>query len=129
MIAIFLISKSEDGARISITIDGDLVGDHVGLAASSCDQAMSSGKPVDIFLHNVLAVDDPGRALLCRLVASGASLHARGVYTSYLVETLNNTGAPTHRSRSPADSRTARKPEPDHEAEFESHSHGRQGGT
>ena len=128
MIAIFLISKSEGGARISITIDGDLVGDHVDLAANCCDQAMSSGKPVDIFLHDVLAVDDAGRALLCRLVAIGVSLHAKGVYTSYLVETLINTTTPAaHKGRLPADP-PEHEPKANHQAKFEPHSHGRQGG-
>jgi hypothetical protein len=59
---------------------------------------MSLGKRLHIFLRNTFVVDEAGRTLLRRLSASGACLHAIGIYTSYLLQTLNTVGTKAARS-------------------------------
>lgn len=87
--ATFRVSKIDSRSRTTILIDGDLAGDCVQTAEDCCDQAMSLGKCVHIFLRGAVVVDEAGRALLRRLGANGAHLHAIGVYTSYILQTLN----------------------------------------
>lgn len=54
---------------------------------------MALGKRVHIFLRGALVVDEAGRTLLRRLGESGAHLHAIGVYTSYILQSLNLRGS------------------------------------
>jgi hypothetical protein len=89
---IFRISKIEGRSRTDVTIDGHLAGDYVQTAETYCGQAVLLGKPVHVFLKNVSSVDEAGRRLLSRLVASGCRLHASGTYNSYLVQTLQPAG-------------------------------------
>jgi ABC-type transporter Mla MlaB component len=85
----FRVSKAEEKSRTVLTVDGQLSGDSVAVVETCCEQAMTSGKPVDLFLRDVSMVDPAGYALLGRLAARGVRLRARGVYTSYLVGMLN----------------------------------------
>jgi hypothetical protein len=57
-----------------------------------CNQAVSTGKAVRLFLRDVSAVDRAGRDLLRRLAVKGVRLLAKGVYTSYLIRGLNPAG-------------------------------------
>ena len=86
----FRASKIEEPSRTIITIDGQLSCDTIAVVESCCDQAISAGKAVHLFLRDVSTVDQAGRALLCRLAARGVRLLGRGVYTSYLVGALNS---------------------------------------
>jgi ABC-type transporter Mla MlaB component len=96
----FRVSKAEEDSGTVITIDGQLSGDNIEVVGTCCDQALSSGKPVQLFLRDVSAVDQAGRALLCRLAAKGIRVMASGVYTAYLVGTLNPAGMePANSSR------------------------------
>ncbi len=88
----FRVSKTEEPSRTVVTIDGDLSGDYIEVVETCCDQAISVGKPVHFFLRDVSTVDQAGRALLRRLTAKGVRLLASGVYTSYLIRTLNKAG-------------------------------------
>lgn len=88
----FRVSTAEEGPRTIITIDGQLAGDSTGVVGTCCEQAISTGRPVHLFLRDVSAVDQAGRALLRRLAAKGVRLIASGVYTSYLVRALNPAG-------------------------------------
>lgn len=65
------------------------MGQCVEIAEACCNQAMALGKRVHIFLRGALVVDEAGRALLRRLGESGAHLHAIGIYTSYILQSLN----------------------------------------
>jgi ABC-type transporter Mla MlaB component len=85
----FRVTKAEQGSHTTITIDGELSGDHIELVTVCCQQAISAGKPVDLFLRDVSAVDPAGHALLRRLVAKGVRLIGSGVYTAYLVRALD----------------------------------------
>jgi ABC-type transporter Mla MlaB component len=88
----FRVSKADERSRTIVTIDGQLSGDYIEVVETCCDQAISTGKPVQLFLRDVSTVDQAGHALLCRLAAKGVRLLARGVYTSYLVRMLNPAG-------------------------------------
>jgi hypothetical protein len=63
-----------------VTIDGQLTGDHVGAIETCCDRAISTGKPVYLFLRNVPIVEQAGYTLLKRLAAKGVHLLAGGAY-------------------------------------------------
>lgn len=89
----FRVSKAEEGSRTVVTIDGQLSGDSIEVVGNCCDEAVSTGKPVRLFLRDVSAVDQAGRALLSRLAAKGVQVIASGVYTSYLVRALLPAGA------------------------------------
>jgi len=78
-----------------VTIDGQLSEDSIALVETCCNQAKSNGKPVRLFLRDVSTVDQAGQTLLSRLAAKGIILAAKGVYTSYLVQSM----APTSSSR------------------------------
>lgn len=94
----FRVNKAEKRSRTIVTIDGELSGDYVEIVATCCDQAISVGKPVHLFLRDVSTVDQAGRALLCRLAAKGVRLHGSGVYTAYLVRALNPAGGESLKS-------------------------------
>ena len=82
------VTKSEEGERTIITIDGQLSGNYIEVVETCCNQAVLEGKPVDLYLQDVLIVDESGRALLTRLASRGVRLLAAGVYTSYFVQDL-----------------------------------------
>lgn len=44
------VTKSEEGERIIITIDGQLSGDYIEVVEIFCDQALTERRPIDIFL-------------------------------------------------------------------------------
>jgi hypothetical protein len=71
-----------------MTIDGQISGDYIEVVETCYKQAVLEGMPVDVFLHDVLTIDESGRALLTRLVAKGIRLVAIGIYTSHVVRDL-----------------------------------------
>lgn len=83
------ITKTEEPARTVVTIDGELSSASVAVVENLCKEAESKGKPVQLFLRDVTALDHAGKTLLRRLAAKGVCLVARGVYTSYLVQSLS----------------------------------------
>src|SRR4030081_286436 len=85
MIHMIRVTKSEERERTIITLEGQLSADYIEAVEICCSQALSRRKPVDVFLHNVLTIDESGRALLTRLAAKGIRLLASGIYTSYIV--------------------------------------------
>ena len=87
------VTKTEERLRTVVTIDGQLSGECVTIVETCCSQAESNQKPVYVFLRDVTTVDQAGTMLLRRLAAKGIRLLARGVYTSYLVQTLASDGA------------------------------------
>jgi hypothetical protein len=87
------VTKSEERERTIITLEGQLSRDYIEVVEICCNQAVSKGKPIDVFLHDVLIIDESGRALLTRLAAKGMRLLATGIYTSYIVRALMPVGA------------------------------------
>lgn len=92
----FRITRAEGRSKTVLTVDGQLSDESITAVETCCNQAKSSGKPVQLYLRDVTSVDQAGQNLLSRLAAGGVSVAAAGVYTSYLVETL--TGA-RHRGK------------------------------
>jgi hypothetical protein len=85
----FRLSKKEGAKGTVVTIDGQLSGDGIEVVEDLCNQATSKAKPVHLYLRDVSTVDRAGRSLLRRLAKKGVRIRATGVYTSYLVHTLN----------------------------------------
>jgi hypothetical protein len=85
------VSKREERSRTTVIVDGQLSKDYVEVVETSCNEAISTGKIVQLFLRHVSTVDDSGRVLLSRLAAKGVRLRASGVYTSHLVRELSLT--------------------------------------
>lgn len=104
----FRVSKVEEQSRTVITIEGQLSGDYIAVVETCCDQAISTGKWVHLFLRDVSTIDEGGRALLRRLAAKGVRLLGSGVYTSYLVQTLKTAGKEPPNSSSAAGKPSAR---------------------
>jgi ABC-type transporter Mla MlaB component len=92
----FRISTTEERSCTLLTIDGRLSNEYIAVVEECCGRAISTGRPVHLFLRHVTTVDHAGFALLCRLAARGVRIRAIGVYTSYLVKTLcpSNTTPP-----------------------------------
>jgi len=88
------VTKTEERSRTVVTIDGQLSGECVTVVETCCSQAASRRKPIYVFLRDVTTVDQAGTMLLRRLAARGIRLLARGIYTSYLVQTLAARHAP-----------------------------------
>jgi hypothetical protein len=91
------VTKTEQQARTIVTIDGQLSGDSIAVVEACCNQAESNGKLIELFLRDITTVDQAGQMLLSRLAAKGVRMVARGVYTSYLVQSLTSDKAvPDH---------------------------------
>ena len=106
------VTKSEKGKRTIITIDGQLSGNYIDVVETCCNQAVLEGKPVDLFIQDVVTVDESGRALLTRLAAKGIRLLATGLYTSYFVRTLVAAGSRASGSASAAAGASREKTSP-----------------
>ena len=87
------VTKSEDRERTVITLEGQLSGEYIDVVEIFCNQVESKGKPIDVFLHDVLTIDESGRALLTRLAAKGIRLLVTGMGTSHFVQDLVGAGS------------------------------------
>ncbi len=83
MIRVFAANEPNS---VTLTIDGQLVGEYVEAVKASTHEAIGQKKPVHLFLRNVSHIDEQGRTLLANLAAEGVRLSAAGVYSSYIVE-------------------------------------------
>ena len=88
----FRVSRTDEPSRTVITIDGQLSGESIKLVEACCDQAIARGKPVQLFLRDVSAIDRAARALLGQVAAKGVHLLANGVYTAHLAQELSLAG-------------------------------------
>ena len=79
------ISTTNEPTAITVTVDGQLVGDYVDAVDTSVVQAMTEGRAVHLFLRDVSHIDEHGRKLLSRLATKGVELSASGVYSRYIV--------------------------------------------
>ena len=84
----FRVYKSEGCSHTTIAVDGKVSRDCIEILEHFCDEQLSAGKPVHLFLRDVTTVDQAGRALLERLAAKGVRLRATGIYNSYIVRQL-----------------------------------------
>jgi len=93
-LAMIRVTKTQEPARTTVTVDGQLLADSIDVVEHCCSQAELDGKPVWVFLRDVTIVDHHGRQLLARLAAKGVRLVASGVYTSYLVQAITLAATP-----------------------------------
>lgn len=89
------VTKLEKRSRTIVTIDGQLSNDSIAIVETCCSEALSNGKPVDLYLRNISVVEPAGRSLLMRLADEGVHLVAEGVYLSFLIEELASDAHPT----------------------------------
>lgn len=82
------VTKTEEQSLTIVTIDGQLSGNSIAIVENCCKESKSNGKPVQLFLRDISTVDQEGQMLLSRLAAKGVRLVAKGVYTSYVVQSL-----------------------------------------
>lgn len=86
--AMIRVTKLEERSRTIVTIDGQLLNDSIAIVETCCSEALSNGRPVDLYLRDITVVDPAGRSLLMRLADDGVRLVAEGVYLSFLIEEL-----------------------------------------
>jgi len=79
------IMTADEPSGTTIMVDGKLSGDGVEPLETCCIQAISTGKPVRLYLRDVSTIDERGRMLLDQLARKGVGLAASGIYSSYLV--------------------------------------------
>ena len=82
------VSKREERWRTVLIVDGRLWADYVQVVETCCNEAISTGAIIHLYLRDVTTVDGAGRALLSRLAAKGVHLSASGSYTSQLIRDL-----------------------------------------
>ena len=91
------IMTTDEPALTMITVDGQLAGDNIQEVETSCDPARSNGKPIWLFLRDVSVIGEDGQALLRRLATEGVRLKASGIYTSYIVQSIQREHLPQTR--------------------------------
>ncbi len=79
------IMTAAEPASTTITVDGKLAREGIEPVQAACVQALSEGKPVRLYLRDVSAIDERGRAMLRHLAAQGVGLSANGMYTTYII--------------------------------------------
>ncbi|MBZ5617794.1 MAG: hypothetical protein LAQ69_03515 [Acidobacteriia bacterium] len=85
---------SDEPALTTITVDGRLSGESIDTLETFCNRAASKRKPVRLLLRDVSAIGHDGLALLRRLASKDVGLKASGIYTSYLVELIQQKRLP-----------------------------------
>jgi hypothetical protein len=84
---VFRVDKEFGEQRTRLTVSGEISSACVEVMETCCDQAIKDGKAVHLVL-DVTTIDESGRALLRRLAAKGVRMFAKGIYHSYLVDTI-----------------------------------------
>ena len=79
------IQAANNPDRITIAIDGQIVGPYVEEVEASIRRAIEQHKDVHLFLRDVSHIDETGHSLLSRLAAQGVEVTAAGLYSSYVV--------------------------------------------
>jgi len=95
MIRVFTTNEPN---AITLTIDGQLVGEYVEAVETSTNEAIGEKKPVRLILRDVSHIDERGQTLLALLAAKGVQLSASGVYSSYIVEQIRQNLARQYQS-------------------------------
>ncbi len=82
------IQAASNPGSITITIDGQLIGEYVAEVETPIRESMEQYKDVHLFLRNVSHIDEMGHALLSRLAAQGVELSAAGLYSSHVISQI-----------------------------------------
>ena len=86
------VDKEFGEQRTRLTISGEISSASIELLEISCEQAIKDGKAVHLVL-DVTAIDDSGHALLRRLAAKGIRIFAKGIYHSYVVDSIRRAAS------------------------------------
>lgn len=87
---LFRVDQTKDRFGTVVSVAGQLIEKSVHVVEDCCSTALSSGKPVFLYLQDVSEIDDAGRNLLRDLSERGVRLLASGVYMSHLVASLQS---------------------------------------
>jgi hypothetical protein len=90
------ILTTNEASAVTITIDGQLVGDYVDAVETSVNEAIEERRSVHLFLRDVSHIDEQGRKLLSRLATKGVALSASGVYSRYIVAEAGSSNGLTN---------------------------------
>jgi hypothetical protein len=93
------IMTADEPASTTITVDGRLSGESIEPVQACCIQALANGKPVKLYLRDVSAIDERGRAMLRHLAEEGVDVTAKGIYSSYIVDEIQSASLSKRRSR------------------------------
>ena len=85
----FRLSKTDENGATVFTVDGQLAAECILVVEESCNSAKTNGKRVHLHLRDVSVIDKAGESLLNRLTQRGVEIRASGIYTSYIVQSLN----------------------------------------
>lgn len=80
------ISNNRNG--ICLTLEGELKSESVGTAESACLEALEQSAPVTVLVKNISEIDADGYAFLKRLVKTKAKVCAIGVYSEYVIKSI-----------------------------------------
>ncbi len=80
------LDKIRKRHRLYIMIEGELRSESVGTVESACLSALAGDVPVTVLVKNVTEIDADGYAFLRRLVATKATVRARGIYSQYVLK-------------------------------------------
>ncbi|HWY03336.1 MAG TPA: hypothetical protein VNX60_06690 [Candidatus Acidoferrum sp.] len=70
------VSKREERSRTVLIVEGHLSADYVQVIETCCNEAISTGAIVHLYLRDVPTIDGASCALLSRLAAKGVLLLA-----------------------------------------------------
>ena len=88
----FRVDKEFGEQPTRFTVSGEISSACIEMLETSCEQAIKDGKAVHLVL-DVTTIDESGRALLRRLARKGVRLSAKGIYHSYLVDTIRRAAS------------------------------------
>jgi hypothetical protein len=84
---VFRVDKEFGEQRTRLTVSGEISSACIDVLETCCEQAIRDGKAVHLVL-DITTIDESGRALLRRLASKGVRMFAKGIYHSYLVDTI-----------------------------------------
>ena len=96
---VFRLDQDRGEHRIRLTISGEIGPECSEVLETCCEQALKEARAVQLIL-DVTSIDESGRALLRRLAAKGVRLVAKGMYHSYLVDSIRQAARRDSDSRS-----------------------------
>ena len=84
---VFRVDKEFGEQRTRLTVSGEISSACIEVLETCCEQAIKDGKAVHLVL-DITTIDESGRALLRHLASKGVRMFAKGIYHSYLVDTI-----------------------------------------
>jgi hypothetical protein len=84
----FRITRTDFPKHILLVIEGQLVGEDLGVIEKACMEALSTHASAIFLFKEITEVDANGRAFLRRLMKTNARIRALGIYSRYLVRRL-----------------------------------------